>query len=151
MKNAFLFSCFTGLRLSDIESLTTKQIQGGYLHFRQRKTGDMERIKLNPGSLKIIEAQIKTNPTSKSNIFYLPSRTHIKRPLRIWIKEAGIDKKITFHSARHTFATLCLTYDVDLYTVSKLLGHKDIQTTQIYAKLIDKKKDDAIDKLPSLD
>ena len=49
-------------------------------------------------------------------------------------------KHITFHCARHTFATLCLTYDIDLYTVSKLLGHRDIKTTQIYAKLIDKKK-----------
>ena len=57
-------------------------------------------------------------------------------------------KHITWHSGRHTFATLTLTHDIDLYTVSKLLGHKEIKTTQIYAKLIDKKKDEAVDKLP---
>ena len=66
------------------------------------------------------------------------------------MKSAGIKKKITFHCARHTFATMCLTYDVDIYTVSKLLGHRDLKTTEIYAKLIDKKKDEAIDRLPDL-
>ena len=150
LKNAFLFSCFTGLRLSDIESMTKEQIHDKYIQFRQQKTGDMERIKLNPDALKIIEEQIKTNLIGNSNIFNLPSRTHIKRLMRKWLKESHINKHITFHCARHTFATLCLTYDVDLYTVSKLLGHRDIKTTQIYAKLIDKKKDEAIDKLPEL-
>ena len=62
--------------------------------------------------------------------------------------DAGITKHITWHSGRHTFATLALTHDIDLYTVSKLLGHKEIKTTQIYAKLVDKKKDEAVDKLP---
>ena len=130
--------------------MTKEQIHDKYIQFRQQKTGDMERIKLNPDALKIIEEQIKTNLIGNSNIFNLPSRTHIKRLMRIWIKESQINKKITFHCSRHTFATLCLTYDVDLYTVSKLLGHRDIKTTQIYAKLIDKKKDEAIDKLPEL-
>ena len=63
---------------------------------------------------------------------------------------SGIEKNISFHTSRHTFATLSLTYDVDIYTVSKLLGHSDVRITQIYAKLIDKKKEEAIDKLPTL-
>lgn len=67
------------------------------------------------------------------------------------IRAVGIEKNITFHSARHTFATLCLTFDVPLNTVKELLGHKDIRNTQIYAQMIDKKKDEAIDKLPGLD
>jgi site-specific recombinase XerD len=65
------------------------------------------------------------------------------------IEQTDIQKKITFHCGRHTFATLCLTYDIDIFTVSKLLGHTDVKNTQIYAKLIDKKKDQAIDKLPT--
>ena len=70
--------------------------------------------------------------------------------LRKWIKDAEIEKEISFHCARHTFATMCLTQEVDIFTVSKLLGHKDLESTQIYAKLIDKKKDEAIDKLPEI-
>lgn len=77
-------------------------------------------------------------------------KSYISRVVARWAVLAGINKHITFHCARHTFATLCLTYDIDLYTVSKLLGHRDIKTTQIYAKLIDKKKDEAIDKLPKI-
>ena len=71
--------------------------------------------------------------------------------LRAWAREAGIDKHLTFHVSRHTFATLALTHDVDLYTVSKLLGHKDISTTQIYAKIIDKKKQEAVNRLPQIE
>ena len=84
-------------------------------------------------------------------IFDLRNNTQICNAIKKWVQKAGINKHITFHCARHTFATMCLTYDVDIYTVSKLLGHRDIGSTQIYAKLIDKKKDEAIDKLPSLD
>ena len=74
----------------------------------------------------------------------------INSGLKRWAKAAEIDKNISFHTARHTFATMLLTLDVDLYTVSKLLGHKDIKTTQIYAKIIDKKKQDAVNKIPQL-
>ena len=71
---------------------------------------------------------------------------HIKN----WVKAAGIKKRVSFHTARHTFATMALTQGVDLYTVSKLLGHKDIATTQVYAKIVDQKKSDAVNKLPSI-
>ncbi len=67
--------------------------------------------------------------------------------LPIWIAKAGIDKKITFHSFRHTFATLQLTLGTSIYTVSKLLGHKKLQTTQIYAKVVDQQKRDAVDRI----
>lgn len=66
------------------------------------------------------------------------------------IARARIEKKITFHCARHTFATLDLAYGADLYTVSKLMGHKRITTTQIYAKIVDESKRKAVDLIPAL-
>jgi site-specific recombinase XerD len=74
----------------------------------------------------------------------LPEQVSAPQYLTPWMKAAGINKPITFHSSRHSFATMMLTLDVDLYTVSKLLGHTKVETTQIYAKIINKKKDDAV-------
>ena len=67
-----------------------------------------------------------------------------------WVRCAGINKHITFHCARHTFAVMMLDLGVDLYTVSKLLGHRDISTTQIYAKVLDKNKQAAVAKIPPI-
>jgi len=150
VKNAFLFACFTGLRYSDIKALRFDQIKDGYLNLRQQKTKSIERIKLNHNALEILEEQKILN-TGFSEVFNLPeSRDRVNLFLRSWASAAGIEKHIHFHVSRHTYATMLLTYDVDLYTVSKLLGHKEIKTTQIYAKLIDKKKDEAIDRLPKI-
>jgi site-specific recombinase XerD len=63
--------------------------------------------------------------------------------LSAWLKAAGITKKITFHCFRHTFATLQLTNGTDIYTVSKMLGHSNLKYTQVYAKVVDEKKDKA--------
>ena len=146
-KNAFLFSCFTGLRYGDIEKLQFEDIKEGYLHFQQQKTKGYERIKLSQNALKIIQRQRKINGV-KGKVFHLLYHTTTQQHINQWVEDAGIIKHITWHSGRHTFATMALTHDIDLYTVSKLLGHKEIKTTQIYAKLIDKKKDEAVDKLP---
>lgn len=67
-----------------------------------------------------------------------------------WVRGAGIDKHITFHCARHTFAVMMLDLGVDLYTVSKLLGHRNIETTQVYAKILDKNKQAAVERIPNL-
>ena len=69
----------------------------------------------------------------------------ISENLKPWAEAAGItNKEVTFHTSRHTFATMLLTLGADIYTVSKLLGHTSVKTTQIYAKIIDQKKDDAV-------
>ena len=74
----------------------------------------------------------------------LPVQVSTKHLLKDWLDSAGITKPITFHCSRHTFATMMLTLGADIYTVSKLLGHTKVETTQIYAKIINKKKDDAV-------
>lgn len=146
--NAFLFSCFTGLRISDLKQLTFEQTCDGYIEFRQQKTGQNERIMLNDTAKSILKLQSKFKRSEK--VFNLHAEVYIQIHLKKWTALAGIKKHITFHCSRHSFATMALTNDIDLFTVSKLLGHRDIKTTQIYAKLIDKKKDEAINKLPNI-
>jgi integrase len=149
LKNAFIFSCFTGLRFVDIKDLKFEDITDSFLIFTQNKTDEPLRIKLHPIANEIIDMQKEELKRDKGVIFELPKYENCRYNMHLLIKKSGIDKRITFHCGRHTFATLCLTYDIDLYTVSKLLGHTDIKHTQIYAKLIDKKRDEAIDKLPT--
>lgn len=74
----------------------------------------------------------------------LPNQSMTNTLLKSWIWSAGIHKKICFHTSRHTFATMLLTLGVDLYTVSKLPGHSNVKTTQIYAKMVDSKKVEAV-------
>lgn len=150
VKNAFLFSCFTGLRQGDIRALTYNEVRDGYLYFRQRKTGDIDRMLLTPDAMKIVEFQKKLHPKYKF-VFQLPvSKDKVSRKLKKIIDSSGITKKITMHNGRHTFATRCITKGVDIYTVQKLLGHREIQATMIYAKLIDTKRDEYVSRIPEL-
>ena len=89
---------------------------------------------------------------SKEKVFSgLRYSAYMNVELSKWVMKAGISKDITFHSGRHTFATLALTNGADLYVVKELLGHEDIKTTQIYAKIIDEKKKKAMELLPVLE
>ncbi len=148
--NAFLFSCFTGLRFEDIKALKFSNIKEEYLYIRQLKTEEDSRMKLTETAQKILDEQKDLQTKPLNYVFTLSDNKVTNKYIKRWIQKAGIDKHITFHCARHSFATICLTHNIDLYSVSKLLGHKDISTTQIYAKLVDKKKDEAIDKFPNL-
>jgi len=153
VKRAFLFSCFTGLRLSDIRALQWQQINGDTLEFRQRKTKGFEYLHLSAMASQILidRPNPKILTMQNTNIFNIRSETHLSKVLKRWCKDAGINKRVSFHTARHTFATLALTWGVDLYTVSKLLGHKTIQATQIYAKIVDEKKKAAMEMLPTIE
>ena len=104
------------------------------------------RVKLSPNAQRIIDSQLR----SGDYVFDLSDRKTIAQSIKRWIKRSDISKEITFHCARHTFATMLLTRGADIYAISKLIGHKDLKTTQIYAKLVDKRKDEAIDLLPTL-
>jgi integrase len=154
VKRAFLFACHTGLRFSDLKKLTWEKIQPDSgrckLQYQQKKTGGFEYFPLSETANKLLKRDSNIINFPNKSVFDLPCRFHYNQILNSWTKNAGINKNLTSHIARHTFATLALSSGVDLYTVSKLLGHRDIATTQIYAKIIDKKKEEAVDMLPPL-
>jgi len=147
VKRAFLFACFTGLRLSDIKRLQWKHIKDGTLSIRIKKTGQPEYFPLSKPAQKVLGPP----GVDESLVFKLmKGEDCIWNALQRWKIKAGIEKHISFHVSRHTFATLGLTSGIDLYTMSKLLGHSDIKNTQIYAQIIDQKKKEAVDLMPDI-
>ena len=172
IKQAYFFSCFTGLRWSDVnplrwDEIIVKEIEGEeryYLYFEQEKTEGIEYLPLSDNAIEIlkerqIESLLETKcpyvfPRIKETSFAKKVYQKVCRELKKWAKAAEIDpKKLHFHSGRHTFATNVLesSAEGDLYTVSKLLGHKDISSTQVYAKVRDKRKHAAVKALPKID
>lgn len=152
VKQAFLFSCYCGLRTSDIRSLHWGQIHKDGDQWRvsvvMKKTDTPIYLPLSNQAMKWLPE--RGNAKDDDKIFDLPTTSRVSIILGNWAKAAKVNKLITFHVSRHTFATLMLTLDVDLYTTSKLLGHKSIATTQIYAKIIDQKKDDAVNRVDEI-
>lgn len=149
LKRAALFSALTGLRFSDIQKLTWEEVEyikgrGYVIHFEQKKTGGVEDLPISEQAYSMMGEQ--QEPTDKVFAGLVYSAYHNKH-LGQWIGAAGITKDITFHCFRHTFATLQLSVGTDIYTVSKMLGHRDLKTTQIYAKVLDRAKREAADKI----
>ena len=151
-KRAYLFSCFCGLRYSDIKALTWGDVLLDGEQYRVKivmvKTQKTLYLPLSKEALRWMPERGDAKDTEK--VFSLPSQCYLNVVLRTWAANSGITQLVTFHTARHTFATLELTAGAELYTVSKLLGHTQVKTTQIYAKIIDKKKDEAVNRLSSL-
>lgn len=151
IKRAFLFSCLTGLRRSDILKLTWSEVyqQGEYTRiiFKQKKTGGLEYLDISPQAAELMGERGK--PEQKVfGAIHSPSCTN--NTIKLWVVRAGINKDITFHCGRHTFATMMLDLGTDIYTTSKLLGHRNISTTQIYAKVLDKNKQAAVARIPNI-
>lgn len=144
----FLLSCYTGLRVSDVRSLKWNQVTKTGLTVRQMKTGGILTVPLGASARAILEKMPKTDelvfPMMRDDASLLT------RALKKWAEAAGVKKRMHFHVARHTFAMLLLSGGVDLFAVSGLLGHSNIGTTQIYAKLTPEAKRAAIDKLPTI-
>lgn len=150
-KRAFLFACFTGLRLSDVEQLTWENIKpatdgGLQIEKRQKKTKGIVYIPLTDNALQ----QLPEKGLSDLVFYDIPERSCLGKHLAKWVKAAGIKKHISFHCSRHTYATLLLTFGADLYTVSSLLGHSKIATTQVYAKVVNQKKKQAVSLIPTI-
>lgn len=153
MKTAFIFSCLTGIRWSDIIELTWSDLQYSeaknywFLRFKQVKTKGVETLPISNQARELIGEKTEDDERIFKGLKY--SAWHNIK-LQQWMMRAGISKTITFHCARHTYATLQLTNGTDIYTVSKLLGHRELKTTQVYAKIIDEKKIDASNAIPNL-
>lgn len=146
--NAFLFSCLTGLRFSDIIKLTWGEVQGGgrRIVFRMKKTSRLQYLDISEQARKVMGDAGEAS----SLVFPMPTQRTVNHHIKEWVETAGIKKHITFHCARHTFATLMLTYGSDIYTVSKLLGHSSVKTTEIYAKIVDERKRKAVELIPDI-
>jgi integrase len=149
LKNAFLFSALTGLRWSDIEKLVWSEVQhsdksGYYIRFRQQKTKGAETLPISEQAFQLLGTRGKPADKVFEALYY--SAWHNLK-LQEWVMKAGVTKHITFHCARHTYATLQLTLGTDIYTVSKLLGHRHLKTTEVYAKVIDHKKQEAAGRI----
>ena len=170
IKQGYIFSCFTGLRWSDVNCLRwseviKKQIDGQeqyFIYFEQEKTEDIEYMPLSDQAIEIIKERENKAHEEPNSIYVFPrikerdeknNPTHkrVNYSLKKWAKAVGL-KPITFHTGRHSFATNVLenSEDGDLYTVSKLLGHKSISSTQIYAHVRDKRKAAAVKALPKI-
>lgn len=148
---AFLFSVSTGLRWSDVVSLKWRDVEflgdsnSTQLRYIQKKTKGAEVLHIGSQAVEFMGGRSVDDQKVFKGLKY-SAWNNLK--LQQWVMRAGISKSITFHCARHTYATLMLTNNVDIFTVSKLLGHKDLKTTQIYAKVIDKRKIDAVNQFP---
>lgn len=149
LKNAFLFSALTGLRFSDIQKLTWDEVQhsqenGYYIRFQQKKTKGQETLPISEEANNLLG----NRGNSGNKVFQgLTYSDFNNQKLREWMIRSGIEKDITFHCARHTYATLQLSLGTDVFTVSRLLGHKSMKTTEIYLKIIDEKKKQAANRI----
>jgi integrase len=153
LKRAFLFSCLTGLRWSDVSKLKWKEIQYSEqekmwkLNYIQKKTGLRH---YHPIQKQVIDLLGTFGDPEKQVFQGLQYSAKNNRILIKWFKAAGIHKHLTFHCARHTYAIIMLIATKDLYLVSTLLGHKDIKTTQIYAKIVNETKNVGVDSFPNI-
>lgn len=148
LKRAALFSALTGLRHSDIKQLKWKDLVKDQEHYRilftQQKTKGVEYMPISDQAYQLCGER---GDYDRLIFEGLQDPSWISRPVARWVEAAGITKHITFHCFRHTYATLQLTSGTDIYTVSKMLGHKKVTTTQIYAKIVDEKKEAAADAI----
>jgi integrase len=147
MRRAALFSGPTGLRFSDVATLKWSDLRGTAgkyeLQFSQEKTEAAEVMPISDQAVFFMGNQNTENILVFQGLRYSRLKTFFTH----WLAAAGINKNIAFHSFRHTFATLQLELGTDIYTVSKMLGHKAFKNTEIYAKIVDKTKRNAADKV----
>ncbi len=148
IRRAFLFACYCGLRYSDLQQLKWKNIKktadGVTIDMKLQKTQTLLYLPLNKTALQLLPERKRDNDL----VFALPkSMVTTEAYIKVWSEFAQIDKHITFHSSRHTFAVNILAKGGDIYTLSKLLGHKRVSTTQIYAEVLGESKKRTIELL----
>ena len=149
LKQAALFSALTGLRFGDIKKMVWEEIQeskeqGIFIRYVQEKTKAVEVLPISEQALSFLGERKAHKEAVFGGLTY---SAHMNSHLAKWVSKAGIIKDITFHCFRHTYATLQLSSGTEIYTVSKMLGHKNLKTTQAYAKIVDSLKRQAADKI----
>lgn len=142
---AFLFSCFTGLRYSDLRTLNSSEIFDYKIRKQMHKTGDPVYVPIPLQARLLLPENLKSGP-----VFRIVENSHFNRTLRSAAKKLGYYKHIHCHLARHTFATTCITLGIPLPATSKLLGHRKLETTLIYAKFVDTFLDKEMKKFKKL-
>lgn len=157
IRRAFIFSLYCGLRFCDVKDLTFANVDysNQLLRYEQNKTKGHSAnsgvvIPLNDSLIKLIGTPVD-GQDKESLIFPLPSHTMCLKALKRWVKRAGIDKHISWHCARHSFAVNILNNGANIKTVASLLGHSGLKHTEKYTRAIDSLKQDAINSLPMLD
>lgn len=157
IRRAFILCLYCGLRFCDVKDLTFANVDfaNKLLKFEQNKTKGHSAnsgviIPLNDGLLRLIGEPTESQ-SKDSLIFPLPSYEMCLKALKRWVKRAGIDKHISWHCARHSFAVNILNNGANIKTVASLLGHSGLKHTEKYTRAIDKLKEDAINSLPTLE
>lgn len=148
VRKVSMFSVLTGIRYVDIRKLTWSEIQyiendGYYIIFRQKKTEGAESMPISEEAFQLLGKK----RGEKELVFKGLRKCDVDKTVPIWVAASGITKHITFHCFRHTYATLQITAGTDIFTVSKMLGHRSVKTTQVYARVIDQKKRDAANRI----
>lgn len=156
VRRAFIFCLYCGLRFCDVKDLTFENVDysNRLLKFEQNKTKGHSAasgvvIPLNDGLLHLIGEKLE-DEKKEVKIFNLPTYQSCNKSLNRWVKRAGIDKHITWHCARHSFAVNILNNGANIKTVASLLGHSGLKHTEKYTRAVDKLKEDAINSLPEL-
>lgn len=149
LKAAYLFCSLAGLRFSDAKKIKWENIRKDNngeieLQFRMQKTNGLMYLQISKEALKWLPE--RNDARDEDLVYTLPRNDHANDILKRWVIDAGIKKKVTFHCSRHTAATLNLSLGVPLEVVSKLLGHTKISTTQIYVKIVNEARREAVDK-----
>ncbi|MFV0156456.1 site-specific integrase [Empedobacter stercoris] len=148
LKRASIFSALTGLRFSDVKNLSWKNVYKTndeyYINFIQKKTEGVEYSPISEQAFNLLGERQKDSEKVFNGLKY---SAYLNKQLTDWLKDAEITKDITFHSFRHTYATLQLANGTDLFTISKMLGHKNLKTTQIYAKIVSESKKQTTNKI----
>ncbi|HCG6467026.1 TPA: site-specific integrase [Vibrio parahaemolyticus] len=156
LKRAFLFSCATGMRWCDIHRLTWSEIET----FNNHKRIIFDQVKLSHGDAKSLqyldlpkfaESLLGSVKAAHERVFKgLKYSSYMNVELLRWALAAGISKHVTFHAGRHTFAVIQLSRGIDIYAVSKLLGHSELKTTEIYADIIEQRRMEAMLTFPDI-
>lgn len=150
IKPSFLFSCYIGLRWSDLKAITRNDIHsdanGKYIDIIMVKTKQHLKVYVPQVALNLLPHAVDNN----TPLFCLPKNDYANERLALWIKDAGIEKKITDHVSRHSNATVLLSSGIPIAVVAKQLGHLKIQTTEIYAKIMDEAQVGAANKMDEL-